>query len=274
MTWTMTSIVQYWQVLFCLLSIYALTTGRLIMAGIFCILGVFSGGGAITLLPLICIYFICQSSWRYLFYFLLLFGIILLTYFVFLPYILPGSSQLFEVIKHPFYFLAFIFGFLGGAINLSFIGPASFIGSGMLIFGLLIKNFHSFYRQNDFLTWSIIFILMYAILGAINRSYLGLDAGGISYYSVYSLVLISCIYLKSILSINTLKDRSRVLTVGILFGVLLFSYWSWRAPIYLEDKYHLLSHGYIIYPDKLSAEKVLEISKAMNIYIPPVTPLK
>lgn len=274
MTWALTSIVQYWQVLFCLLSIYSLTNGRLIAAGIFCLLGVFSGGGAITLLPLFCLYFIAQKSWRTLVYFVAYFGVVLLTYFYFIPYIPPSANTLLMAIKQPLIFFAFLFGFLGGSMNFSFIGPASFIGSGILIFGLLIKKFHSIYDKNDFLTWVIIFILMYGLLGALNRSYLGISAGGISYYSVYSLILICCIYLKYLIIISSSAGRLRVRIFGTLFGMLLFSYWSWKAPIHLEDRHHLLSHGYIIHSDKVSAERVLEVSKAKKVFIAPVVPMK
>jgi len=38
----------------------------------------------------------------------------------------------------------------------------------------------------------------------------------------------------------------------------------------LEDRHHLLTHGYIIYPDKDGAKQVLENSKNQRIFNSPV----
>ena len=270
MTWAMTSIQQYWQILFCLLCIYFLTQGRLLLATIYSVLAAFTGGGGLALAPLACLYFLIRRQWPLFFLCIAFFSALLFVYFHFLPYSPPGAGRLLETVAHPIRFGAFFFGYLGGAFNISLLGPLSFIGGGAFLFFLLVKNWRVHIYQNDFLTWTILFILICAVLATLNRSHLGMEAGGASHYSVYSLLLICCIYLRALTSISGAINKKRFSFFCVLGTLLLFSYWLWKAPFYLEDRRHLLIHGYIIYPDKGGAKKVLENSKNQHIYNSPV----
>ena len=141
---------------------------------------------------------------------------------------------------------------------------------GFILATLLLRNWRVHVRQNDFLTWAILFILICAVLATLNRSHLGLEAGGASHYSVYSLLLICCIYLRALTCASGASRKKRLSFLCALAAILLFSYWLWRAPFYLEDRHHLLTHGYIIYPDKDGAKQVLENSKNQRIFNSPV----
>jgi len=270
MTWAMTSIQQYWQILFCLLCIYFLTQGRHLPAGIFSVLAAFTGGGGLALAPLSCLYFLIRRQWLLLLLCIAFFSAILLVYFHFLPYSPPGTGRLLDTFAHPIRFGAFFLGYLGGAFNISALGPLTFIGGGVILAALLFRNWRDYIRQNDFVTWAVVFILICAVLATLNRSHLGMEAGGASHYSVYSLLLICCIYLRALTCANGASNKNRLSFFCTLGALLLFSYWLWRAPFYLEDRHHLLTHGYIIYPDKDGAKQVLKNSKNQHIFNSPV----
>jgi len=270
MTWAMTSIQQYWQILFCVLCIYFLTQGRLLPAGIFSVLAAFTGGGGLALAPLACLYFLIRRQWSLLLVCIVFFSAVLLVYFHLLPYSPPGAGRLLETFAHPIRFGAFFLGYLGGAFNIDTLSPLSFIVGGLILAALLLRNWREHIRQNDFLTWVILFILICAVLATLNRSHLGMEAGGASHYSVYSLLLICCIYLRALTCASGASRKKRLSFLCALAALLLFSYWLWRAPFYLEDRRHLLTHGYIIYPDKDGAKQVLENSKNQRIFNSPV----
>ncbi|MBU3624561.1 hypothetical protein [Polynucleobacter sp. AP-Latsch-80-C2] len=270
MTWAMTSIQQYWQILFCVLCIYFLTKGRLLPAGIFSVLAAFTGGGGLALAPLAILYFLIRRQWSLLLVCIVFFSAVLFVYFHLLPYSPPGTGRLLETFAHPIRFGAFFLGYLGGAFNVSLLGPLSFIVGGLILATLLLRNWRAHVRQNDFLTWVILFILICAVLATINRSHLGMEAGGASHYSVYSLLLICCIYLRALTYASGASHKKRLSFLCALAALLLFSYWLWRAPFYLEDRRHLLNHGYIIYPDRDGAKQVLENSKNQRIFNSPV----
>jgi hypothetical protein len=271
MTWAMTSIQQYWQILFCLLCIYFLTQERFFLAGIFSIFAAFTGGGGLALAPLSCLYFLFRRQWIHLLLCIAFCSIILFVYFYFLPYNPPGAGRLLETFAHPIRFGAFFLGYLGGAFNISALGPFTFIVGGISLVTLLFRYWRDHFHQNDFLTWVILFILICAVLATLNRSHLGIEAGGASHYTVYSLLLICCIYLRALSCAKGASDKKRLSFFCVLGALLLFSYWLWMAPFYLEDRHHLLSHGYIIYPDKDGAKQVLENSKNQHIFNSPVS---
>jgi hypothetical protein len=187
-------------------------------------------------------------------------------YFYGLPYIPPVPSKLLNVLSHPLRFGAFFFGFLGGAFNLSIVGLASFIVGGILLAGVLLKNAKQIDKKNDFFIWVIVFILMCLFIGALNRSDIGFDIGEVSDYYVYSLLLISSLYLRLLITSPSNHERGGLTFCGMLLALLFFSYWAWKAPVYLEDRRHILQNGYIIYPDKTSAKEILDISEALQIF--------
>lgn len=269
MTWAMTSIQQYWQILFCLLCIYNLCSRRNFFAILFFIAAIFTGGGGLVLAPLIALYFFSKRQWIQLICTVFLIFILLFVYFYALPYTPPGASKLFDSIAHPLRFLAFFFGFLGGAFNFSFVGPVSYICAGGFLFYLVMRKLRWIYLQNDFVSWTLYFILMCALLGAINRSDLGIESGGASHYSVYSLLLICCLYILVMTHIKIDVARKKFFFYYFCLGVLLFGYWAWKAPIYLEDRHHLLKHEYVIYPDEQAAEIILKKAKDLQIFIAP-----
>lgn len=270
MTWAMTSIQQYWQILFCLLCLYFLCEKRIFFASVFFILAIFTGGGGLVLSPLIILYYLNRRQWLQTMFAFILISVLLFIYFYALPYSPPGASKLFDAIAHPLRFFAFFFGFLGGAFNLSLIGPASYIGFGFIIFFVTLKNLRQIYFQDDFLSWTLYFILLCALLGAINRSDLGIESGGASHYSVYSLLLICCLYIFSIIHIRDGAVRKRIFLSFFCMAIFLFGYWAWKAPVYLEDRHHLLKHQYLIYPDEQAARAILLKTREDGLFIPPM----
>lgn len=269
MTWAMTSIQQYWQILFCLLCIYNLCAGRNFFATVFFVMAIFTSGGGLVLAPLIALYFFIRRQWMQLICAVFLICTLLFIYFYVLPYTPPGASKLFDSIAHPLRFCAFFFGFLGGAFNFSLLGPVSYICTGVVLFYLVLRNSRQIYLQNDFVTWVLCFILMCALLGAINRSDLGIEGGGASHYSVYSLLLICCLYLLAMTHIKIGIGREKLFFYCFGFAIFLFGYWAWRAPFYLEDRRHLLKHGYLIYPDERAANAILKKAQEIGLFIPP-----
>ena len=185
MTWAMTSIQQYWQILFCLLCIYFLTQGRLLLASIYSVLAAFTGGGGLALAPLSCLYFLIRRQWSLLLLCIVFFSTVLFGYFHLLPYSPPGAGRLLEALTHPIRFGAFFLAYLGGAFNISSLGYLSFIVGGVILITLLFRNWRDYLHQNDFLTWVILFILICAVLATLNRSHLVMEACGDSHYSVY-----------------------------------------------------------------------------------------
>lgn len=269
MTWAMTSIQQYWQILFCLLCIYNLCSGRYFFTALFFVLAIFTSGGGLVLAPIIALYFLIRRQWMQAIFAFVLISTLLFIYFYALPYSPPGASKLFDSITHPLRFFAFFFGFLGGAFNFSLIGPFSYICAGVTLFCLATRNSLQIYLQNDFISWTLGFILMCALLGSINRSDLGIESGGASHYSVYSLLFICCLYIFTMMHIKIGVGRKKIYCYCLTLAIALYGYWAWKAPFYLEDRHHLLKHGYLIYPDEQVAKAILKKAQDLKLFIPP-----
>jgi hypothetical protein len=266
MTWAMTSIQQYYQVFFALLSIGFLTTNRFLPSILFYICAMFTSGGGICLAPVISLYYFSKKKWGELTISLIINLIVFLCYFILLPYTSPSSSKILISLKHPFIFIGFIVGFVGSVGNIQLLGDISFLIFGfLLIFFFLFKAKKS-YTQSPFLFWTCIYVFITAVLAALNRSDAGIAMGVVSRYSEYSLLFVASTYLIYASIIKKENEKTKVIFSTFFFSTLIFSYWYAIAIPNLDNTRHWLSNNLKTHPAWDHAKSIRAESVRLGIF--------
>jgi len=279
MTWAMTSVQQYYQVLFSLITISLMVYGRPLLTLIFYALAVFTSGGGMALVPLLNIYYLINKQWLKLLWAFLFTLCLMLCYFVLLPYSSPPVSKIIDALANPIEFSGYFFGFIGAAGNFYSIGFSSILITGILLFAAFLYRF-SFLKNNyAFLFWIGIYVYLTAILTALNRSDIGIYSSGDSRYSEYSLLLISILYLSNLLIIkNTKPFEGKKLQKSIIFGFCMtgafYLYWSQASLFFLNDRFYWLTNNIPTHPNKDNAALILKKSEELGIFLIPTNPKK
>ena len=195
MTWAMTSIQQYYQVLFAILAIGYMVNGRVYLSLTFYTAAIFTSGGGMSLAPLLCLYYFSQKQWPSLFTSLGITILILATYFIFLPYSSPPSSKIIQSFLSPLTLSAYFVGFIGALGNIYELGYSSLLCCGLALLSLFILKLRMAQKHAPFFFWICIYVLITGFLTALNRSDQGINTSGDSRYSEYSLLFLASIYL-------------------------------------------------------------------------------
>ena len=255
MVWAMTSIQQYWQVTFGIMAIGFMVNRNFYRSMIFYMAAIFTSGGGMALVPLINLYYLVNRQWKDLFVCASLTAIALLTYFFLLPYQAPPTRQIIEILFHPHLFLAYFFGFIGGLGKIHDLGLASYLLTGLMLFLLLTKKAIEIKNRCPFYFWLCIYVLLTAVLAALNRSILGVETSGDSRYSEYSLLFAASTYLAYIYLAKD-KFRTQIIWIGFAIAAVIFTYWYETSKPYLIDQRYWLENGLKTHPNWEEAQKI------------------
>jgi len=266
MTSAMTSIQQYFQILFAILTIGYMVNNRPLTCLCFYTCAVFTGGGGIVLAPLIATYYALKRKWGHLFGSLGVSSLIFLLYFVVLPYSSPIKSKALDALIHPEQCIGYFLGFLGGWSNIPSIGLASIITGGSILLVFFTLGANRSRTQSPFFFWMSIYILMTAALTALNRYDLGLITSGDSRYSQYSLLFLSCIYLSFIATSKNKRSQFNILLIGTLISILIFCYWYAQALRPLEDRLYWLKNDLQVHPSWKDALSIRAESARLGVF--------
>lgn len=265
MTWAMTSISQYWQVCFGILAIGFMVNNRHKSALFFYVAAIFTSGGGIILVPILNAYYLLQKKWHEFSITVFLTLTILSVYFLLLPYRSPPSSRILDALMQPQLILSYFVGFTGGLGNNIDTGIITILVTGGILCVLFFLRFKYMYKSTPFLWWVAIYVCLTAILTALNRSFLGIASSGDSRYSEYSLLFYACIYLAYLLSASSKIARNKIVWIGFIFSIILFSYWHEQSKRPLIDRHHWLVNDIQTHPNWPEAQRIKARSIELGI---------
>jgi hypothetical protein len=266
MTWAMTSIQQYYQVFFGILAIGYMTKNRFLLSMIFYILAIFTSGGGMSLVPLANLYYLLHKQWRKLAFCAAITLATLITYFILLPYAPPGSNKILQTLEQPQIFIGYMVGFIGGLGNIQELGPISFLICGLFLLALFFAKAKLAYKKYPFLFWICVYVIITAILAALNRSNEGIQSSGDSRYSEYSLLFLSCIYLIYVASAQSQKMGRNITFIAFVISLGLFSFWHLRSIPQLVDRHYWLTNDIKTHPNWEHAKSIKNESVRLGIF--------
>ena len=222
------------------------------------IVSIFTGGGGIVLVPLFALFALVNKDFKKLLWILLVGGLTLALYFVILEYHKPGHHpSILKVLLDPFLFFSYALVFMGN------IGKIKIVS--MLIGFLSLASFafisKQTYQKNSFLFWSIAFIVATSFLTALARAGLGVEQGLDSRYSIYSVLLVSLVYL----SYALLYKNKMIYLLGYIFGLISFMFWLFYGINWLSTQ-SLRVKNEIMYPVIEHAESILKRSAQVKVF--------
>jgi hypothetical protein len=265
----MGSVQHYCQAFFCVLSIWYLVSGRLLLVLTFFTCAIFTSGGGICLVPVILIYFILRKEWRHLLICSITFIIVFIIYFPLLGYAQPAAHpNVFLALESPIYLITYAFSFLGNIGNLY----KSSIGLGIVFTFYLVSKWRFLSKNYPFLFWLITFLLVVSITNAITRGGFGIRTGQLSRYTIYSIIYISIIYFTCLLSSPTLKKRKFITNIAFFISLGIFAYWYQHGQKNLASRYADLESGVLQYPSLEYAKSSLKDAAMLGYYYPTKPP--
>jgi hypothetical protein len=219
MTWAMGGNQQYFQLLFCLISIYMLTSNRDALALLFFVFAIFTGGGGFALAPIFLGHYILDKNWRFAGLSVAIISIIAFIYFRVLPYEgLPSKNGDPKPAFNPFVALEYAVCFIGS------IGRNRIFSLlvGLTFIALIVFLRKTFFRHR-FLLAAVSFILCTSALTAVGRSHLGVEQATISRYREYSLLMAALIYLAALLAFERSPAKEKLTNFSIAGAMGFFA---------------------------------------------------
>lgn len=267
MTWAMTSIQQYSQILFSLLAIYFFSkeintnyvTTSFLLGIIFLTFSNFTGGGGIALSFTILLMFLISKSFKKFSYVLITSISISYIYFVTLEYNKMHTNNLFEILINFGRLTKFFFFFIGSLISIKIL---AFIISITLLNLFLYLSYKRYYKKNSFLFYSIVYIYITASLVSLGRSHLGADYALSNKYSIYSILLLSIIYI-SFIHNGYFRKKNLLYAIFLIISISLFSY---SLKIHYKKFYNHKNWTWIVYINKHDPIKILDKSFDLRVY--------
>jgi hypothetical protein len=194
---------------------------------------------------------------------------VLLAYFPLLGYVQPaGHPDVLLALKSPLYLIKYTFGFLGNIGNTYKFS----IGLGILFTLYLGYKWKFLYTKYPFLFWLVVYIFSIAMTNAITRGAIGIRTGQGSRYTTYSLILASIVYLTFLLASSSAKIRLRVVYVGFLTSLIIFSYWFVHGKGSIVARYQDLASGVLQDPNEEFAKAALQKASELGYYYPTIPP--
>ena len=271
MTMAMAGVQHYFQVFFCVLSIYYLVSGSITLALSFFTCAIFSSGGGICVVPVIFLYYLSKNEWRNLLISALVVGAVFVIYFPLLGYVHPagpGHSDVLRTLQSPLYLITYAMGFLGNIGNTYKFS----IGLGIALTTFLLFKWKFLYTKYPFLFWLTAYLLVTAITNAITRGGISIRTGQGSRYTIYSLIFISIVYLTCLFSASSIKTRMRTAGAGFFLSLVIFSYWFAHGQENIAKRYEDLESGVLQYPSPENAVATLKRATEIGYYYPTIMP--
>ena len=270
MTMAMAGVQHYFQVFFCILSIYYLVSGSITLALSFFICAIFSSGGGICVVPVIFLYYFSKKEWRNLLISVCVVAAILIIYFPLLGYVQPATHpNVLLALQSPLYLVTYAMGFLGNIGNTYKFS----IGLGIAFTAFLLFKWKFLYAKYPFLFWLTAYLLVTAMTNAITRGAIGLRTGQGSRYTTYSLIFTSIVYLSCLFSASSIKIRMRTVGAGFFLSIVIFSYWFGHGQENIAARYEDLESGVLQHPSLDYAVTTLKRATEIGYYYPTITPI-
>ena len=266
MTWAMTSIQQYYQVCFGIMAIGFMVNKRVFPSSVFYAAAIFTSGGGMSLVPLVNLYYLSQRNWRELSISLAITTLVLVIYFVLLPYSSPPSSKILETVLNPSLLIGYFVGFIGALGNIYEYGYASLLCCGLILLVLFGCKAKEGQKQSPFFFWICIYILITALLTALNRSDQGIYTSGDSRYSEYSLLFSASVYSIYLICTKSIQAKNAVVKIFFLFSVALFCFWYPRALFHMGDRLYWLSNNIKTHPNWDWAIEIKKESARLGVF--------
>ena len=269
MTMAMAGVQHYFQVFFCVLSLYYLVSGSITLALSFFICAIFSSGGGICVVPVIFLYYLSKKEWRNLLISALVVGAVFIVYFPLLGYVQPaGHPDVLRALQSPLYLVSYAMGFLGNIGNTYKFS----IGLGIVCTAFLLFKWKFLYTKYPFLFWLTAYLLVTAMTNAITRGGIGIRTGQGSRYTTYSLIFISIVYLTCVFSASSIKIRMRTVGAGFFLSLVIFSYWFAHGQENIAKRYEDLESGVLQHPSQDYAVSTLKRAAEIGYYYPTIMP--
>jgi len=269
MTMAMAGVQHYFQVFFCILSIFFLCSGSATLALSFFICAIFTSGGGICVVPVIFLYYLSKRDWRNLLISIAVVGLVLLVYFPLLGYVQPaGHPKVLLALKDPLYLITYAFGFLGNIGNTYKFST----GLGIVFTIYLLTKCKFLYIKHPFLFWLTTYLFVTAMTNAITRGGIGIRTGQGSRYTTYSLIFTAIVYLTCILSASSAKARTRTVGAGLFLSLVIFSYWFSHGQENIAARYQDLESGVLQHPSTEYAVSTLQRAAELGYYFPTKMP--
>jgi len=166
----------------------------------------------------------------------------------------------------PQIFMAYTIGFIGGVANIYELGYISFLVCGLCLVLLFSVRAKMAYKKYQFLFWICIYVIITAILAALNRSNEGIQSSGDSRYSEYSLLFLSSTYLMYVASAQNQKNRKVIAVATFAISMGVFSFWNLRSIPPLVDRHYWLSNGIKTHPNWDHAISIKNESARLGVF--------
>lgn len=265
MTWAMASIALYYQILFALLTLYAMVNRRPLLAMLFFVLGIFTSGGGIALAPLLLLFYASQRQWRSFILALITIASSLCIYFFIFSYISPpGHAHPLNNLLHPQLLLKFFIVFLGNFVKESVLVSGLF---GAVIAGLFLKYAKPIYQNTPYLWWVALFIFIVDGMLSITRSGFGVEYATSSRYTPNSLLIISILYISCLAQCTSEKSRLLATGAGLLFALILFKTWYPLGVDNMRERSQtILQNPLKTYYDDVNGQLIIDKSKVLGVF--------
>ena len=268
MIWAMCSIQFFYGVLFPLASLYFLCRRPGLPGFVLCLLfmglSVFTSSSGFALLPVALAALLSRKRVAESAIALFVAALLLLTYFYFLKYVKPPYEPPYAV--SPAGLSKFALAFLGSAISRSVLADMVF---GFLFFlafiGLGAKGLYK--RDGGFVFWAAFMAVLTGIEVATGRSGFGLRIAMASRYTVFSVLLISLLYLGAL---SLLKDKKGALkkfgAVCLAFSLVFYAVAFSRGAYQIKLRHRWLESKTLVYDNPAQAALILMESERLGIY--------
>jgi len=268
MTMAMAAVQHYFQVFFCVLSVWYLVSGRRLFALTFFVCAIFTSGGGICLVPVILLYYLSRKEWRNLVTSVIIIGIVFIIYFPLLGFTKPPTHpNILLALQSPLYLITYVFGFLGNLGNTY----KSSIGLGVIFTVYLISKWRFLSTKYPFLFWLVAYLFVTAMTNAITRGGLGIRTGQGSRYTIYSIIFFSIVYFSFLLSASSAKKRMYVANISFVLSLGIFAYWFQHGQENIASRYEDLESGVIQHPNPEFAVSTLKGAADLGYYYPSKT---
>ncbi len=266
-SFAMASLQQYWEFLFSLSAIIAVTapdkpsTNNFLACFLLAVAASFTSAGGLIVFPVVLIFLIYTKNTRHSIIWLASSSLVFILYFVILKYHPTGiliSSHIYAL-EHPLLYLAYIFSFIG-----------SMAGSTGLIFGILfflisIIMMLKYHNKNLDILFITLFILSTSAAAGLSRMGLGIGQALSSRYTIYSSVYLALLYILIINQIKQKPARKTFFVIFFIFSAALYIYWIPEGLTNLNHKYAQLQHS-LVYPNQKRAQEIINKSIDLKVF--------
>ncbi len=282
---------QYWNTLdwassalqnitvipFVILSLYYLSkknTRDFYISCVFLILAVFSSGNGLFVIPLGLLMLFQTKQFHRMAPWTILSIILISMYFYNYSFGTGRELSLDGYLKH--FDVIYALSFLGSAASNNNYHIASILGGGFLVV-FLAMIFMGVYKTNPALFYTVLFVIISALVVSMIRSKLGISESLSSRYRIYSDVLLVTTY---IFMVTTYLDsRKMILFFACLLAIPFCIYSDLVNYPHLMQRYNQLENGVsswrmtgygLTYPFEKRANALMYKAMKLKIYSPPI----